>query len=60
MTPTQTDQRPQECKLYRKRNFLEWLMDDFPHCDCPDKESGICIYGKEKPHCPDFTPKTDK
>ncbi len=59
MTPTDRPQKPRECEHYGKRNFFEWLMDGFPHCKCPNKESGICIWKRNfRINCPKFTPKT--
>lgn len=56
-----TEQRLSECKHYGKRNFFEWLMDDFPHCKCPNKESGICIWKSDsRANCPDYEPKEKK
>lgn len=60
MTMTPTKQRPQKCVHYRKLNFFEGFVEDFPHCDCPGNASRYCIYGKRKYECPDFSPKTEK
>ena len=62
MTPTeQTPSDPRECKYYGKRNFFEWLMDGFPHCKCPNKESGICIWKKNfRVNCPYYQPQEKK
>lgn len=54
MTPTQTDQRPQECEHY---------------CDevCAVHNKTMCLntlfsvrYGYQKPNCPDYEPKEKK
>lgn len=56
MTPTK--QPPSECRHFGKRNFFEWLMDDFPHCKFPGKESGICIWKRKTlMNCPYYEPK---
>lgn len=55
---TPTKQIPSDCKYYRKRNFFEWLMNDFPPCMCPNKESGMCIWkSNSRVDCPDYQPK---
>lgn len=52
------ENNPNECRHYGKRNFFEWLMNDFPHCKSPKKESGICICPRsDREDCPFYEPK---
>lgn len=56
MTPTPTDQRPQECKyyvgygicLYRNANVV-----------LGRGQKACCVFRSGR-YCPDFTPKTEK
>lgn len=47
-----------KCQFFRRRNLLQWLMDDLHDCDNPEKLSGACIWKSGgNPNCPFFKPK---
>lgn len=56
MTPTQTDQRPQECRYHRKyaRKFSYNLC---AKCKLPMR---LCNFYDNPINCPDFAPKNEK
>lgn len=57
MTPTPTEQRPQECKhmdgwwnCMKRAEYIDEIIDTME----------LCPYYPNQQHCPDFTPKTEK
>lgn len=51
MTPTPTDQRPQECELHRRIKG---------NSKCVKTWQGCILCSMHIDYCPDFTPKTEK